>query len=116
MSWSFAFRVSLFPPPPPALVTVSTRDVWVRVRDGARQFDVDLPLARAIVEHGVVKLEQAALHPVEGLELEEREALALAGVFLPGDEPDGGGLDGGEVFLEGGLCGCEREVSYRVVR
>lgn len=47
----------------------------------------------------MVELEQAALHPVVAIELEERETLALCGVALLRDDADGGGLDGGEVLF-----------------
>lgn len=63
----------------------------------------------------MVKLEQAALHPVVALKLQECEAFALFGVALLGDDPDGDGLDGGKVFFYGGFRGCEREVSYDCV-
>lgn len=45
----------------------------------------------------MVKLEQAALHPVISFELQESEAFALFGVVFFGDKPDGGRLDGGEM-------------------
>lgn len=78
----------------------------------SRQFNINFPFPRPIIEHRMVKLEQAALHPVISFELQESESFALFRIVFVGDESDGGRLDGGKVFLEGGFGGCEREVTY----
>lgn len=54
---------------------------------------------------------QTRLHAIVAVELEEGEALRLAGFFMRA-VPDGGRGDFGEVCTDGGGGGCEGEVAF----